>query len=276
MTDVISTERLFSLSCFEGLKLFRSYAVTQPDISTPELIELIENVDPDGASLDLEAGAYLGTIVGTNCPMDGNAFYQACIKGVVVEHQPLWAKAMRSGREKFVASLEHDEQDVFKAAGLMGNPPSLEIVKWWDDVVGHARLIVDNEKMEQARIAEMLSIEHEGIRLNSLGINKQPEWPGLDNNYAGYDVLSFEKGEYGLDNIMIEVKSTVASPLRFYLSRNEWEQAQKAGASYLFHVWDMAKEPPVLYVRTVAQVAPNIPSDNEKGKWSNAVIPLGI
>ncbi len=276
MTGAISTERLFSLSSFEGLKLLRSYAATQRNLSTPELIELIEKIDPDGLSLDLEAGTYLGTLVGTNCPMNGTAFYQACIKVVVIQHQPLWAKAMRSGRKKFVSTLDNDDQDVFKAAGLMGDPPSLEIVKWWDDVVGHARLITDNEKMEQARIAEFLSIEHERTRLASLNIDKQPEWPGLDNNYAGYDVLSFDEGQHGLVNIMIEVKSTIASPLRFIITRNEWKQAKKAGAAYIFHIWDMAKEEPELHVRTVEQVAPHIPSDNEKGQWSNAAIPLGI
>jgi hypothetical protein len=73
---------------------------------------------------------------------------------------------------------------------------------------------------------------------------------------------------------MIEVKSTTASPLRFVLTRPEWEQAKKSGPAYIFHVWDMAKDPPVLYVRTTAQIAPHIPTDNEKGKWSRADIPI--
>ena len=75
---------------------------------------------------------------------------------------------------------------------------------------------------------------------------------------------------------MIEVKSTVSSPLRFILTRNEWDHAVKAGAAYLFHVWDMTMKPPMMHERTVAQVAPHIPSDNEKGKWKTADIPLGI
>ena len=149
-------------------------------------------------------------------------------------------------------------------------------MNWWDDVVGHARLIADYQKMDQARAAEMLSIEYERERLASLGIQREPEWPGLDNNYAGYDVLSFDKKDRGLVNIMIEVKSTIASPLRFIVSRNEWKQAEKVGAAYKFHIWDMAQEPPRLYVRTVKQVAAHIPSDNEKGQWSNAAIPVGI
>ena len=118
MTGAISTERLFSLSSFEGLRLFRSYAEKQPNLPAHELVQLIEKVDPDGESLDLEAGAYLGTLVGSGCPMEGGEFYRACIKVVVVQHQPLWAKTMRAGRKRFVSSLSQDDQDIFKAAGL--------------------------------------------------------------------------------------------------------------------------------------------------------------
>src|SRR5690606_4196512 len=102
----------------------------------------------------------------------------------------------------------------------------------------------------------------------------EPEWPGFDDNYAGYDVLSYDRGETGLQNRLIEVKSTSASPLRFILTRNEWNNAEKSGDAYVFHVWDMNNEPPVLHVRTVADVAPHIPSDNGKGKWNNVAVPV--
>ena len=276
MTGAISTERIFSLSTFEGLKLFRAYASQQPGLPENELIALIEKLDTDGLSLDLEAAAYLGRLVGSGCPMDGVSFYQECIKVIVMQHQPLWAKAMRSGRKRFVQGLDVDDQDVFRAAGLMTDTPESHVVMWWDDVSGLARLITDTEKMNQGRRAEMLTIELEKERLKIEGIEKEPEWPGLDNNYAGYDVLSYRLGPNGVVNQMIEVKSTTASPLRFFVTRNEWSQAAKVGAAYIFHVWDMAKSPPELHVRTVQQVAPHIPTDNQKGVWKNAEVPLGI
>tara|TARA_R110001606_G_scaffold233942_1_gene381529 strand:+ start:30478 stop:31308 length:831 start_codon:yes stop_codon:yes gene_type:complete len=276
MTQVISTERLFSLSSFEGLRLIRSYSVKQPELSISELIALIEKLDPDGLSLDLTAAAYLGELVGQDCRMEGSQYYQTCIKVILIEHQPIWAKAMRSGRKRFVETLDLNDQDVFAAAGLMSDPPSNDVVTWWDDVVGHSRLITDKEKMEQARKAEILSIEHERERLKKLGIEKEPEWPGLDNNYAGYDVLSYDLGQYGLINRMIEVKSTTASPLRFFVTQNEWNQAKKVGDAYLFHVWDMTKSPPILFIKTVQEIAPHIPTNNEKGAWTNATIPLSI
>lgn len=125
-------------------------------------------------------------------------------------------------------------------------------------------------------LAERLTIEYEKRRLNNLGITKPLEWKGLDDNYAGYDILSVDLKAGTEINIMIEVKSTITSPLRFYLSRNEWETADQIGSAYIFHVWNMAVKPPQLYERTVEQIRPHIPSDNGQGKWSHVMIPIVI
>ena len=275
MTAVISTKRVFSLSCFEGLRLLRQYGAMHPTLGTTELITLVESVEADGPSLDLVASAHLGTLVDDDCPVDGPPFYQACVKAILLKHQPIWSKTMRSGRARFIRTLDLDDQDVFAAAGLMDNPPPIEVIRWWDDVSGHARLITDQAKMGQARAAELLTLEYERQRLAKLQIAKEPEWPGLDDNYAGYDVLSYDLGKHGLVNRMIEVKSTTVSPLRLSVTRNEWNEAKKASLAYLFHVWDMNKDPAVLYVRTVTEIAPHVPTDNGKGRWSVAEIPVG-
>lgn len=275
MTGVVSTERLLSLSSFAALQLIRTYQADHAELETAELVELIKGVEADAPSLDLEAASTLHETVHPDCPLDGQPFYQACIKEIVVTHQPIWAKSMRQGRIRFTDSLSKDDRDVFAAAGLLESPPSEDVVTWWDDVVGHARLAIEIEKMEQARAAEKLTIDHEINRLQEIGIEREPVWKGLDDNYAGYDVLSYDLEDGKEVRRMIEVKSTVASPLRFILSRPEWKKADEVGEAYLFHVWDMAANPPNLYERTVEQIRPHIPTDNEKGKWSNAAIPIG-
>ncbi len=274
MNAAISTERLFSLPCFEGVRLLRYYGEMHPELSTTELIPLIESIEADGASLDLVASVHLESLVEQDCSMDGKAFYQACIKAVLLKHQPIWSKSMRTGRARFTRTLNLNDQDIFSAAGLTDNPPSVEVVRWWDEVSGHARLIIDQVYMEQARKAELLTLGRERKRLASIGIKKEPEWPGLDDNYAGYDVLTYDLGEYGLKNRMIEVKSTIASPLRFLLSRNEWDKAKEAPSAYLFHIWDLKQSPEVLHIRTVTEIEPHIPLDSEKGKWKIAEIPI--
>lgn len=275
MNSDVPIERVFRLSAFEGLRLIRKYGARQPGLSVTKLVELIERVDQDGRNLDLEAAEYLHTIVEKGCSLDNPSFYQTCIKAIVIKHQPVWIRVMRQGRKRFMRGLVADDVDVFTAAGLMLDPPLLSVVSWWDEVVGHAKLKFEIEKMEQARLAEKLSIDSEIARLKDLGLDLLPDWIGLDDNFAGYDVLSYDLVGDELVPIMIEVKSTTASPLRFYLTRNEWNQAKKIGESYIFHVWDMAKSPPILHVRTLAQVAPHIPDDNNDGKWSNVEIPLG-
>lgn len=276
MSSPVSTERIFSLSCFEGLRLIRKYKIGHPELQLAELIGLVEKVEADALSLDLEASGYLSELVDAECPLDGQEFYQHCIKAVLLKHQPLWAKLMRQGRSRFVKKLDANDQDIFAAAGLMINPTPLEVVTWWDSVSGFARLFSDQEKMEQGRAAELLSLKHEKERLQKLGISKEPEWPGFDDNFAGFDVLSFDKNEYGLINRLIEVKSTTLSPMRFIVTRHEWSKAKKAGDAYLFHVWDMKQEPPVLHIRTVEQVEPHIPENQGKGAWTLADIPMSV
>jgi hypothetical protein len=127
----------------------------------------------------------------------------------------------------------------------------------------------------QAKIAEQLSIDHEFARLNKLGIDKAPDWPGLDDNYAGFDVLSYDPPPSAPTSRMIEVKSTTATPLQFIVTLGEWETALKFGEAYHFHIWDMSKQPPELHERTAAQIAPQIPTNNAKGRWKQAFIRVG-
>ncbi|MDX8458389.1 DUF3883 domain-containing protein [Mesorhizobium humile] len=271
---MITTERLFTMSSFEGMRLIRRNLSETPHLSIEEIVTAIWLTEPDAQSLDLEASRELHDIVDP-CDLDSHEFYRHCIRGVVLTRFPIWVKTMRLGRQVFAAKLEKDDYTIFDSAGLLVNPPSADVVEWWDTIGHEVKLEADLEKMAQARAAEKLSWDFEKQRLLDLGIDTDPVWVGLDDNTAGYDVLSYEPGVPENTNKLIEVKSTVASPMRFFVTRNEWNQALKSKHAYFFHIWDMHKEPPTLYVRTVAQIAPHIPTDNDKGKWSNAEIPLG-
>jgi Protein NO VEIN, C-terminal len=159
---------------------------------------------------------------------------------------------------------------------LLDDEPDDIVVAWWDRVTGLVRLEGERQKQERSRRAERLSYEKEKKRLRQLGINLNPVWMGLEDNTAGYDILSYEPGDPAPTNVLIEVKSTIASPLRFILSRFEWDKAKSIGDAYCFHIWDMQREPPALYVRTVDSVARHIPADSEKGKWKTVEIPVSI
>jgi hypothetical protein len=262
------------MPAFEGLREIRRYLQEVPTASIDDVVAAIKLTESDAQALDLEASSELHRIV-EPCEIDGPIFYRHCIRGVVLTRFPIWVKTMKFGRQVFAAKLKQDDHAIFENARLLDNPPALDVVEWWDTIGHEVKLEADLEKMVQARAAEKLSWDYEKERLLVLGIETDPVWVGLDDNTAGYDVLSYDPGSPENTNRLIEVKSTVASPLRFYVTRNEWSKALNFKDAYFFHVWDMQKKPAVLYIRTVEQVEPHIPSDNDKGKWSNAEIPVG-
>ncbi len=264
------------MSAFEGLRTLRAQHADSPDLSIEEVMVIVKRIHPDALTFDWEAAALLYEIVDSATPLEPVPFFRGCIEGVLFDRLPIWVKLMALGRKKFTNKLSRDERSMFRQAGLLIDPPTDIVIEWWDKVTGQVRLEKDRVKLNQAREAEKLSLEIEEKRLISIGVDKKPKWIAIEDNTAGYDVLSYEVNNYGLINRLIEVKSTIASPLRFYLTRNEWEQAIKYGDAFCFHIWDMNQNPAILHERSVSDIAPHVPQDNEKGKWKNAEIPVNI
>lgn len=277
MTEVtLPFERLFSMPAFEALRSLRQHLMNNPGMAAAEVRQLVLNVELDSAGFDMEASEALLSLVPGDTPNDGVEFYRGCIRTVLVNYQPVWARSILQGRQRFYQTLERDEQSLFRQAGILDDPPDDDLVEWWDGITGEMRLVIDLAKLTQGRAAEKRTLEYERGCLADLGIDRRPEWVGFDDNTKGFDVLSHQLAPDGsVIPKLIEVKSTIASPLRFRVTRNEWEQAAKFGDAYVFHVWDMTKEAAEPIVRTVEQVRPHIPTDNEKGKWKDAEIPVG-
>lgn len=267
--------RLFSMSAFEGLRSIRRHQASHPGLASPELAYLVARVESDGATYDFEAAFRLAEIVAAAAPsQDAVIFYQHCIESAVLRYQPIWARIVALGRKKLIQKLSRDEAQCFREAGLLIDPPTLEIIAWWDRVAAAARAAADQIKLERARIAERLSLEYEVKRLISLGIERKPIWMSVEDNTAGYDIMSYDPNPVDVTNRLIEVKSTIASPVRFRLTRNEWEKACTYGRSYHFHIWDLRAQPPRLHQRTVEDIIIHIPTDNNRGRWENAEIPV--
>ncbi len=217
----------------------------------------------------------LDQLVDTGIASDkGVEFYRECIAAIILRRRPIWAKVITLGRQRFATRIARDEHQCFREAGLLVTPATPDVIKWWDTIAAAVRSAITQANVEQARRAEGLTIEHEKRRLCALGIDDEPKWIALDDNTAGYDVLSYDPGAAGLVNRLIEVKSTVLSPLRFELTRNEWDQAARLSARYHFHIWNLAANPPQLFERTVADIRPNVPEDKGRGRWIKVQIPV--
>ena len=268
------------MAAFEGLRLIRLEITKHPNLLVDDLLEIICKVEPDANSLDFEAATHLNKIVAKTMPTSGIEFYRHCIHAVLITEFPSWAKLMTLGRKRFIQKLSGEEYrditSLFRQAGLLIEPPTILDIAWWDDIAGRVRLEVDREKLQRARDAEQLTLEIENNRLRLQGIDATAQWTAIEDNTAGYDVLSYSKGEFGLINKLIEVKSTIASPMRFQLTRNEWDHAIEVGNAYHFHIWNMQSSPPFLYEKSCSDIAPHIPQDNKKGKWKIVEIPVGL
>jgi hypothetical protein len=265
--------RLFSMSAFEGARQLRLRRVTNPTMTVQQIIEIIQSVDAEGGSYDFEAAIHLDSVLsGLSQVDDAFAFYRDCIEVCIRQHRPTWARTLAYGR-KLVQKLSPDEQQCFAASGLMDDPPSEGTVSWWDKTAAIARLVADGIKMDQGRAAEKKTLDYEAKRLAKLGINATPRWVSVDDNKLGYDILSFDNGPDGPISRVLEVKSTIASPPRYFVTRNEWEVCKKMGNAYLFHIWDMKTGN--LFERRYADVEPHIPCDRNTGRWSVAEIRIG-
>lgn len=264
------------MGAFNALLSIRTQILQSAELDLLKVIELTCNLDSDAAGLDFEAALELHDIVKLDASIDvPHHFYRCCISDVILSQKMTWARSITLGRDKLLRQLSRDEHQCFRSARLLELPPSDDVVEWWDSLSAQMRLYNDQNKLERARKAEKLSLEHETARIKQLGITSLPRWIAIDDNTVGYDILSYDPGEFGPVNRLIEVKSTIASPLRFYVTRNEWEQALKFGPAYHFHIWQLASMPPRLHERTVSQIQPHIPSDHENGKWTVAEIPVG-
>lgn len=264
------------MSAFEGVRAIRIQLESTQEKNIETTIAVIKSTEADANTFDFEAAKVLLGIVDNSVPPYGRNFYQHCIHCVVLTQQPIWAKLMTLGRKRFVKKLDRDEQNIFREAGLLVEPPNDFVIDWWDSITGLIRLESDKLKLNQARQAEKLTLMYEAERLSKKNISVKPIWTAIEDNTAGYDILSYSKNEYGLINKLIEVKSTIASPLRFYLTRNEWNHAIKFGENYFFHIWDMQKNPPNLFIKTIDEIKPHIPVDSEKGVWKTAEIPVNL
>lgn len=272
----MSFDRLFTISAFEALRLTRVTVREHPSLEAEECWRVTE--ERWGAAYDFPSARELHPLVRPDAPSDNTLFYRDCVTSLLTREMPTWAKLMTLGRGRFLKRLSGDDyrdfRSIFREAGLLKDPPSLEDIAWWDKITSHVRFSSSADAIARSREAERLTLESEKAYLASEGIVEPPRWIAIDDNTVGYDVLSYRKSGETLTNFLIEVKSTIASPMRFILTRNEWDVADGAGDAYIFHIWDMTKNPPILHTRRTEDVRPHVPNDNERGRWKDVEIKL--
>jgi len=108
------------------------------------------------------------------------------------------------------------------------------------------------EKRELTKIAEEYVLESERKRLKNTGAITQAkniDHIAIRNVAAGYDIASFDDKNSENYDRFIEVKAGKSTPIRFFLSRNEFETAMRLKARYyIYYVCVKDKNPKELYI----------------------------
>jgi len=194
--------------------------------------------------------------------------YRDILYDYILSIRPSWAGLVTRGRQECFNYLGIDERTCLFDAGLLENPPGLEVIKWWDKLTSELRGDKYSDQVEIGRSGEYLSVLYETRRTKCM-----PIWQAIESNLSGYDVLS-RKSVTEDKPLLIEVKASSDNIENAYahISTNEWHTAINS-ETYEFHFWILGKNNS-LAVLNQELIKPHIPANYGKGEWESVKIPF--
>lgn len=195
--------------------------------------------------------------------------YQRLIE-LEVASMPAWLAAVPRGRHALRDALAADARECFRRAGVFDDNPSPDIVAFLDRVANSARALANVPLVDSGRQAERLSFELEVSRCASLPGAPAVEWVALDDNSAGYDILSSQSIDGRVARKLVEVKSCRGKPMRLIMTRNEWNTACRQPQAYVVHLWDVINGQ--LHELSWDDLRGHMPADQGDGRWDSATV----
>ena len=201
---------------------------------------------------------------------DSKEILRNAILSYVKNKKPLWSKNIIFGRTKLLAFCNSSVYQVFVEAGLEKDITP-DVLKFFDQLRDAVQLFNSENKTLIGRLGEELSLDYEENRTK-----QKPVWIALEDNCAGYDILSISNDSEKAP-LQIEVKTSIRdNGAAFYLTRNEWNVAEKS-KNYHFHFWYIDKSNEVLFYHCdKTEVAEHIPFDKGTGQWQEVYILFSI
>lgn len=223
-----------------------------------------------GAGLDYAEAEDILEAVGP-AKESGSTSYQMLIENEA-KLRPAWLSAMPRGRRALRNALTADAGECFRRAGAFDDQPAVDVVAFLDRLANLARAQANLPLVESGRHAERLSFEHELARCADMPGAPAVEWVALDDNLAGYDILSSRLVDGRPSPRMVEVKSCRGQTLRIIITRNEWDTACRHPEAYVVHFWDLNAER--LHELTWGDLQPHMPIDQGDARWDSATLSL--
>jgi hypothetical protein len=167
---------------------------------------------------------------------------------------------------------------------LVGRNPTEDANRFWSDLRLAGKKVDDALLKRVGDQAEAWSMQFEKARLVQAGFEKLSSeivWLSRESDLHGYDILSFSGQEpVPSERRHIEVKRGSlgnSGEIGFYLSRNEFTQAQQLGPKYLFHLWWTRVGEPTLAILDVEVVSKHVPKDvDDKNCWIECKVSFPI
>ena len=269
-------DAFFRISVIDGALNIHRYRQKYPHISLEDSVRQLQNGPAHLAGYDYRRAVDLGNRIGWEVfhfKGDRQSQLRETLMQLAMRLKPFWARFSHFGRQRVLELVSKDQRQLLELAGLLVVPPPEAVVNWWDKMGSFFRTEENQRNVEIGRAGERMTMDYETQRLKDEGILKKPVWIALEDNHAGYDVLSYKRRrDGGIDELRIETKTSSYSPTHFILTRPEWDKALRVPDFHIFHVWNLGTKE--LTIISVPEMALNIPKDNGFGSWREVKVLL--
>lgn len=257
-------------SAVEGWRRLSSHLCAHPnDTLEKALIRL--NAGYASAGFDYTTALEIFEVLGPSVIAPAQS-YRHLVEEVAQRFSPPWLLTLPRGRALLNGIVSADTLDCFSRAGLMTDSPDQEAVELLDRLANLARKVADLDRVDSGRRAERLSFDLERERCEGIVGAPKPEWTALDDNHAGYDILSSYLEHDRIAPKLVEVKSSRTSAPRLILTRYEWTVATRNPRAWTMHFWDLRYH--TLTELIWQDLAPHIPVDQGAGSWDSVTVQI--
>jgi uncharacterized protein DUF3883 len=271
----LKADLYFRISVIDAGLQLKSHLERHTDITVADAIRQLRAGPVLHSTLDYESALEIDGEEGLTlfCPSSSRAEeLRETILGMAMKLKPFWAKVSPFGRDRVFAIMSADQTQCLRYARLLDSTDEA-VWRWWDKLASNFRAEKLDRLIEIGRIGEQLSLRFERATLKRLGINENPRWISLEDNLAGYDILSYRLDKNGAKSkAFIEVKATYSADRTFVLTRREWNFAERAGAASEFHFWYLPDQ--ALRMASASELSYSVPTDQGSGVWDQVSLSL--
>jgi hypothetical protein len=271
----LKTDLYFRISVIDAGIQLKLHLAKYADITATDAIRQLRAGPVSRSTLDYESALEIDGVDGLSLffPSPNRTVeLRETILRMAKRLKPFWARVSPFGRDRVCAVMSADQIQCLRYAELLDSTDEA-VWRWWDVLAANFRAEKLDRLMEIGRIGEQLSLRLERATLKRLGITKNPRWISLDDNLAGYDILSYRLDKGGAESkVFIEVKATYSPDRSFVLTRREWDFAERSGAASEFHFWYLPDKS--LRKATTSDISRSIPTDRGLGAWDQASLNL--